>query len=532
MSKKHKIWIIIYFVLVFGALAFIGGLTYKVDPFIHFHKPDTSKYFYKLENQRSLNYGIINHFDYSGLITGTSMAENFKTSEADTIFDCSFIKVCSSGATFKETNDYLESALACNDDLRIIIRGLDMGMFFDDSERMREDLGEYPTYLYDDNVFNDVKYLYNGDVLFSHVYPMIKEKNEDSFTPGITSFDEYSNWTGTWVFGKNTLYPDGVTVRETPANQEITEEEKDTIIENIRLNVTDIADEYPNVKFYYFFTPYSIQWWQSQKDCGLLYKQIEAERVIIEEILKYDNIKLFSFNCLSEITTDLNNYKDNIHYGEWVNSLLLKYMSEDKYLLTYENYESYLTEERELYYNYDYAQLNAQEDYINDKYVVALYNEKINGVEPLHIDLRDNGLVAIQNAEIVEDQYNGANGILCTGCIQRPSESEISVSDYLRDTEYIGFKYSVDDISKYKYLVFYGKKISDHGQLGVYVYDNNGNELTECTQRYNDLDNEWHQYLIDISQFGGGATIIFNGGYIDNSGNADSQYVFSDITLY
>ncbi len=532
MRKKYVVWIIIYFVLVVGCLSIVGGLTYKVDPFIHFHKPDTSRYFYKLENQRSLNYGIIKQFEYSGLITGTSMAENFKTSEADVIYDRRFIKVCSSGATFKESNGYIESALACNDELDTIIRGLDMGMFFDDKERMREDLGDYPVYLYDDNAFNDIKYVNSGDVFFSHVYPMIRDSKSGAVSPGITSFDEYSNWTGTWEFGKNVIYPNGITVSDAPGDAEITEDEKNTIIENIRQNVTGTAERYPGVTFYYFFTPYSIQWWQSQRDYGSLNKQIEAEKIIIEEILKYDNIKLFSFNCLSDITTDLNNYKDSIHYGEWINSLMLKYMSEDKCLLTYENYETYLSEERDLYYNYDYARLNDQEDYTNDKYVVALYNEKINGVEPLHIDFNDTELVTIQNAEVVEDQYNGADGLLCTGCIGRPSESDIPVSAYLMDTEYIGLKCTIDDISKFKYLVFYGKKISDHGQLSAYVYDENGTVVAECTKTYHDLDNEWHQYLIDVSQFEGRVTIIFNGGFIDSSGNSDSQYVFSDITLY
>ncbi len=532
MSKKHVIWVIIYLVLVLGSLLTVGGLTYKVDPFIHFHEPDTAHYFYKLENQRSLNYGIIEHFDYRGLITGTSMVENFKASEAEEAFGCKFIKVCSSGATFKESNEYLETALADNDDLRIIIRGLDMDMFFDDSERMREDLGEYPTYLYDDNDFNDVKYLFNGDVFFSYVYPMIKERSKDSFEPGITSFDDYSNWMGGWVFGKNVLYPDGVTVREATEGAGITEEEKNIILENITQNVTGIAEEYPDTTFYYFITPYSIQWWQNKRDYGYLNKQIEAEKLIIEEILKHKNIKLYSFNCLSDITTDLNNYKDSIHYGEWVNSMMIKYMSEDKCLLTYDNYESYLTEEKDLYYNYDYAQLNDQEDYENDRFMEVLFNEKINGVEPLRVDFNDTGLVTIKNAEVVEDQYNGADGLLCTGCIGRPSESDISVSDYLRDTGYIGFKFSVDDIGEYKNLIFYGKKAADHGQLTVYIYDSNGNVMAERTETYPNLDNEWHQYLIDVSQLEGGATIIFNGGYIDNSGNADSQYVFSDITLY
>lgn len=76
------------------------------------------------------------------------------------------------------------------------------------------------------------------------------------------------------------------------------------------------------------------------------------------------------------------------------------------------------------------------------------------------------------------------------------------------------------------------EKISDHGQLSVYIYDENGKALKECSDNYHNLDNEWHQYLIDLSQLNGYATIIFNGGYIDSSGKANSKYVFSDITLY
>ena len=71
-------------------------------------------------------------------------------------------------------------------------------------------------------------------------------------------------------------------------------------------------------------------------------------------ILECPNIKLFSFNLMTEITTNLDNYKDVTHYGEWINSDILRYMKEDKGLLTKENYQDYLKRERDLYMNYDY----------------------------------------------------------------------------------------------------------------------------------------------------------------------------------
>lgn len=338
-------------------LIFVGMWTVKVDPFFHYHKPDTSTYFYSLNNQRSQNDGISKYFDYQGLITGTSMAENFKTSEAEAIFGGTFIKVPYSGGSYKEINDNLKVAISHNRDLKIIIRGLDMGKFLNNKDFMA-DLGTYPTYLYDNNIFNDVRYLFNRDIVFSRVYSMVQRSTNLSSKAGISSFDGYSNWMGKHIFGIRTLFPNGVEVQEPAEEVELTQEERNIILGNIKQNVTALAAEHPDVKFYYFFTPYSAAWWQSLLDAGILKKQIQAEKIVIEEILKYNNIKLYSFNCLTDITTDLNNYKDTIHYGEWINSLMLKYMYDEECLITVDNYEQYLDEELHFYTTYDYARLN------------------------------------------------------------------------------------------------------------------------------------------------------------------------------
>lgn len=264
MKQKQIIWIAAFFTIVGIILTIVGIWTYKVDPFFHFNKPDTNAYFYKINNQRSQNDGISKNFDYDGIITGTSMTENFKTSEAENIFGGSFIKVPYSGGSFKEINDNLKIALSHNDKIKIIIRGLDMGKFIYDKDFMRDDLGTYPTYLYDDNKINDIQYIYNRDVIFSRVYPMTVENDEETFIGGITSFDSYSNWMRKATFGVNSLYPNELTVTDTSVEQvNLTDEERDIIRSNIQQNVTSLAEAYPDVTFYYFFTPYSAAWWQS-----------------------------------------------------------------------------------------------------------------------------------------------------------------------------------------------------------------------------------------------------------------------------
>lgn len=85
MREKSKWYLMEFFVITVAVLLIVGKYVVEVDPFFHYHKPHTEKYFYYLDNQRSQNDGIIKRFDYNMLITGTSMTENFKTTEAEEI---------------------------------------------------------------------------------------------------------------------------------------------------------------------------------------------------------------------------------------------------------------------------------------------------------------------------------------------------------------------------------------------------------------------------------------------------------------
>ena len=521
-----------FILLTVVALGLIAANIIHIDPFFHYHKPDTDKYFYSLNNQRSQNDGIVKHFDYTGLITGTSMAENFSNSEAENLWGCSFVKVPYSGGTYKEINGMIETALQYNPDLKYVIRGLDMDMFFVDKDRMRTDLGEYPTYLYDDDLLNDVHYLFNRDVFFSRVYPMMKARTETGFTPGITSFDQYSNWMNGKKFGKNVLFPNGVTFKKAANQDHITGKQTITVQKNVVQNVAVLASYYPDVTFYYFFPPYSAQWWKSLVENGTIYRQIEAERRMIETILERRNIKLFSFNNRFDITTDLNNYKDSIHYGEWINSLMLQCMHDEQYMLTKDNYEAYLEEELQFYTSYDYSLINNQPDYENDLYAAVLLTNEINGMNEAEINLADDHL-ELRNAELVKGQHDGKDGILCRGSLGRDyHNAEITVPGYLWDTEYVGFKMQVKDITQYKYLLFYGKKVKDHGQPIVCIYDGEGHVIGQHMYSYHDINYQWKQYIINVSKLTGEVYIIFNGGYEDSTGSKDCEFVFSDIRFY
>lgn len=337
----------IFIVILMLSVIVIGVVYY--DPFFHYHSPN-DKFYYYLNNERSQNDGIIKHFDYDAIITGTSMAENFKVSETNKLFGVNAIKVCFAGGTYKEINDNLEKAFKYNSKIRVVIRGLDSGYLLDDKNKVRNDLGEYPVYLYDDNIWNDVYYWFNRDIIFNWCLPAYRNCLAGD-TGGITDFDEYSNWMTDAEFGTDVVMKDYSFCAKSQTSKCLTKEEKEVIRENVNQNIVSLAQEHPQTTFYYFFTPYSVAWYVELYQKGELEQQLEAEEYAISLILSCDNIKLFSFNN-ERITANLNNYKDKTHYGEWINSYILENIRADRGRLTKDNYMDYLKDELKLYYEY------------------------------------------------------------------------------------------------------------------------------------------------------------------------------------
>ncbi len=326
--------------------------TIIIDPYFHYHKPLDFLY-YPLDSERYQNNGITKNFDYDALITGTSMAENFKTSELNEIFGVNSIKVPYSGGTYKEINKNILVGLETHENVKIVVRGIDYtGLIADKDLEKHEANLTYPHYLNDNSIFNDIHYVLNKNVFEISKNILFSYGGE----AGTTSFDEYSNWNALCTFGKEAVLKT-YTRSDKGTEVALSDEEKEMIRGNIRQNVVETAQKYPNTTFYLFITPYSVCYWDGVNRSGKLNYWVEAERTAIEEMLRCDNIKLFSFTNNFEWTCDLDNYKDQAHYGEWINSAILQAMYEGKWQLTKENYEDYLQEIMEFYSNYDYDEL-------------------------------------------------------------------------------------------------------------------------------------------------------------------------------
>lgn len=340
-----------FIIIVLSSLITVTGIMIFVDPCFHYHAPN-SIFSYIFDSQRYVNNGISKNFEYNAIITGSSMTENFKTSELDDLFNVNSIKTPFSGASYKEVNDHLSRSIDYNSDIELIIRSLDTGVILSNKDNMRYDT--YPTYIYDNNIFNDVNYLFNKTIIIREcvrltLIPTLLNK------PSIT-FDEYSNWQNAHDFGETFVLnqyerADRIDTKITT----LSDADKKIIKENIEQNVTSLALENPQIEFYYFFTPYSILYFDVLYQSNSLRKQFEILTYASSLILEVENIKLFDFLDQYDIITNLNNYKDVGHYSEDINSLILQKMYNQDGLLSNSNYIEYLQEIEKFYceYNYD-----------------------------------------------------------------------------------------------------------------------------------------------------------------------------------
>ena len=347
-SKK---FIVFTFSLTFVLLLCVAVPIIVVDPFFHYHAPreDLSYNFY---NQRYVTDGILKNFDYDAIIIGTSMTDNFKKSDMDEIFGTNCVKVPLPGASYKEVNQNIAKAISENEDLKIVVRGLDFVNLYADKDEMGYDEDLYPDYLYDNNIFNDVYYVLDKEVLTqSVIQDVILHTNEGQET---TNFDDYSSWYLAYTFSKEATLRTYERPAEIKPMDTFSEEYRETVYGNVMQNIVDLAKANPDVEFYYFFTPYSIAYFDREYREGRLVRNIDSAEYATELILECPNIKLYSFFDIHEIICDLDFYKDIIHYSELINRSILVYMKEGTGLLTKDNYKQHFDNMRQFYLNYDY----------------------------------------------------------------------------------------------------------------------------------------------------------------------------------
>ena len=351
MKKK----LIIFLACLAGALILAGGITAYLDPFMVYHAP-LEDYYYTLDNQRYQSPGIIAFYDYDAMIAGTSLTQNFSTNQMAELFGVTAIRVSLSGSTMYEAAQEVEQAVDSGHALQLVLRSLDLNHLIEEPDALRTDLGVYPEYLSNDNPFDDVKYLFNRDVMISYCIPMLAGRlaGEEG---GATSMEEFNRMstgeTGAEaVLGGRTSF----VLPEESALERLSDEEWAMTSENVQENIVRLAQENPDTTFLYFIAPYSAVWWGERYEDGQILRYMEAEELALEAMLGLDNIRIYGFSNEPELTSDLSQYADSIHYIAEINDWILERIAAEDaaYLLTKDTCAAFLETQKELWLGYDY----------------------------------------------------------------------------------------------------------------------------------------------------------------------------------
>ena len=355
--KQYKKWSLMSLLITFCLLLSVIIPTVIVDPFFQYHKPHQN-ISYIINNQPHQNPGIVKNFDYDSLSTGSSMTANFKTSWFYETEGLNTIKVPYSAGVSFNFKTIIELAIQNNPSIKKIYLGLDLDYLV--NYKPNDSVIRIPEYLYDNNLFNDVNYVLNKDVIFDYIFPIYKRTINN--VPA-TSFDEYSAWPSSYRFGMHQL-TDRFNFRDIEENPGSPQE--NSYLNNSRLiletNILPIIEAYPDIQFVLFDPPYSILYWYNLTRSRVLFdSMIQTREYIASRLVEYPNVEYYVFND-ERIIGNLYNYLDISHYSPNVSHYIAQCFANKKHLLTKDNYAEEINKFRIIADNFDYSVFYREEN--------------------------------------------------------------------------------------------------------------------------------------------------------------------------
>lgn len=321
-----------FFIQSISFFLLIAAVVILIDPFYHYHAPAAGlkAVINKAEYQC---IGTIRNFKYDGLMLGSSMAENYNNRWLDEAFGCTTIKGIKSAASTADLLYYLKEAYQ-NHELRYVFYNLDLSALSAGPEHHFAGEG-MPLYLYNNNILDDVNYLFNKDVLFESVPYQIAVSMQQDYDEG-TSY----NWAQYKTFSKE----DALLHYERPPVSDaagLGADRQEAIDANISL-LAQMAEAHPETEFYFFYPPYSLLWWDSENRAGRLEEHFYAVGRTAEVLTTFENVHLYNFLTAEDIVCNLDLYMDSMHFSADINRWIVNQLNGSEYLLTEQNYEEEL----------------------------------------------------------------------------------------------------------------------------------------------------------------------------------------------
>jgi hypothetical protein len=333
-------------------LVAVAAAVIVVDPFFHYHTP-LKKFPYIVDNQLSQNPGMARNMTYDSCIIGSSMTVNFHTTDFASVMGLDTVKLSYSGALPRDDYNILsfiydsDSVSRQSGDVKAVFMALDPVVMTADLDATKYEL---PEYLYDDNIVNDINYIFNKDVLFQYILkPVIQRKGSDLSTI-------YESWWTPEYYNEQWVmhnYRPAEKVDERTAEDEYIAR----TAANLDTNILPFIKDHPETEFYIFFPAYSVLHWYDVMQENHLDATLRQIEYIGERLMEFDNVRLFDFMTEEETVTDINNYADIIHYKPEFNTYMVSCFAEGSDELEKGGMKDMTDKLRAIIADYDYEAL-------------------------------------------------------------------------------------------------------------------------------------------------------------------------------
>lgn len=325
--KKYMINCLIAFIVT---LPIVPAIIWLVDPFTYFHFPAWHKPTYFNGWQRFQNIGIALNYDYDSVIIGTSMAENFSTTQIDKILRWKTVNLSISGSSSYEQRRLLDLAIKTGK-VKNVLWLVQYDSFAHPVKFIRED-AIYPEGFYEGNrIIFFQHYLLNNKML-EHSVNVFFENNHDMDTAWNLSKTSKFGCTSIKNSYNNTSHD--VAVSKALKEGEIVSDEQALAI-NVQQNLSDIVKRNPNIKFYLIIPPYSKWSYQSSLEKHG-YAPMEAvlnfRKNVARQLAEYTNTTLSDYQSDKRVILDSNNYKDLTHFSPLVNAMMVNEIGRSVFL--------------------------------------------------------------------------------------------------------------------------------------------------------------------------------------------------------
>ncbi len=343
--NQYRKWLLLFCAALAAGLLAVTALVLIVDPFFQYHGP-LEGYPYKVDNQLSQNPGMARHLEYDSVLLGSSMTASFDTDWFNEVLGLNTVKLSYNGALPKDEANIMEIIFdAKKDGVKTVFMALDQNTLSADINATKYPI---PEYLYDKNPFNNIRYVFNKDVLLNYILkPLVDAEERTDWTQLYKPW-----WTDQYYTKANVL------MYYEPAGEAEEEMPEDIFLsgaaDNLDHNICPYIEEHPETEFIFFYPPYSILYWNDVTRQKQLDAEIAELEYVTSRLLSYENVRVFCFQNQRDIVCDLNNYADYTHYHADVCRYIVECFASGACELTPENCGEVFADLADLASTYDY----------------------------------------------------------------------------------------------------------------------------------------------------------------------------------